>query len=83
MDQDLGSRAPESGIGIRDGRNSCRDKYPGSYFLSLEEIFWLEILQFYVADPKFGALLTLDSGTRMEKFGSGMSINTAANPPPD
>jgi hypothetical protein len=42
---------------------------------SLETIFlWLKILKFFVvnSDPGSGIFLTLDLGSGMEKFGSGI-----------
>jgi hypothetical protein len=45
---------------------------------SLEIVFWLKILKFFDADadPGSGIFLTLDPGSRMEKFGIR---NTALN----
>ncbi len=41
---------------------------------SLETIFGLKIFEFYDADPDQGSriFMTLDAGSRMEKFGSGI-----------
>ncbi len=47
------------------------------FFESLETIFWVKkILKFFDADPDPGSeiFLTLDPGSMMEKFGSGINI---------
>jgi hypothetical protein len=37
----------------RDGEKiRIRDEQPGSYFESLETIFWVKILKFFDADPE-------------------------------
>jgi hypothetical protein len=39
---------------------------------SLETIFWVKILNFFDADADPGIFMTLDPGSGMEKFGSGI-----------
>jgi hypothetical protein len=47
---------------------------PDNFSESFETVFGLKILKFVDADldPGFGILLTLDLGSGMEKFGSGI-----------
>jgi hypothetical protein len=39
---------------------------------SLETIFWVKNTKFFDADSRSGIFLTLDPGSGMEKFGSGI-----------
>jgi hypothetical protein len=43
-----------------------------NYSESLETVCGLKIPKFFDADPGSGIFLTLDSGSGMEKFGSGI-----------
>jgi hypothetical protein len=55
------------GSGIQDEHRS--------YFRGLETIFWVKntVLKFFAdPDPGSGIFLTLDPGSGMEKFGSGI-----------
>ncbi len=47
---------------------------PGQISESLETIFGVKILKFFSADPDLvsAIFLTLDTGSGMEKFGSGI-----------
>jgi hypothetical protein len=60
---------PGSGSGIR-----IRVEQPRSYFPELRTFLWVKILKFFDADPNPGSgiFLTLDSGSEMEKIGSGI-----------
>ncbi len=60
----------KSGSGIR-----ILEEHPGSYVRELTNIFWVKkILKFFDADPGSGIFLTLDPGSGMEQFGSGINI---------
>jgi hypothetical protein len=74
-DPDPGSGAfltPGSGMG-KKSRSGFRDEHPGSYIRD-KQFFGLKILKFLYADsyPGSGIFLTLDPGSWMEKFGSGV-----------
>jgi hypothetical protein len=65
------------GFGIRDGKKSdsgIRDEHPRSFFLEFKQFLGLKILILFDADPDPGSgiFFTLDSGSEMEKFGSGI-----------
>jgi hypothetical protein len=60
----------------KKSRSGSGIKIPDHISKSLETIFGLKILKFFDADPDPGSeiFLTLDPGSWMEKFGSGISI---------
>jgi len=45
---------------------------PDNISESLETLFWVKILQYFDADPGSEIFLTLDPGSGIEKFGSGI-----------
>jgi hypothetical protein len=56
-----------------------RDEHPGSYFRELGNNFLSKkylnsLMRIRMRNPLSGIFLTLDPGSRMEKFGSGMFI---------
>ncbi len=68
---------PASSALIREGKKQIRD--PGylsisdHIFKSLVIIFWVKnILYFYVEDPGPGSRWPFDTGSGMERFGSGI-----------
>jgi hypothetical protein len=68
--------ASGSGIG-KKSRSGIRDEHPGSYFPELRtQFFGLKKLQLFDADPDPGSeiFLTMDPGSGMEKFVSGLNI---------
>jgi hypothetical protein len=60
----------------KKSRSGIRDKHPGNISESLKTIFGLKILELFDADPdpRSRIFLTLDHGSGMEKFGSGINI---------
>jgi hypothetical protein len=60
-----------SGMGKKSGSGI---NIPYHFSGSLETVLELKILIFFDADPESGIFLTLDSGSGMEKFGSGINI---------
>ncbi len=62
---------------IRDGKKikiRIRDEHPGSYFQELKTIFWVKntLILLCESNPGSGIFLTLDPGSGMEKFESGI-----------
>jgi hypothetical protein len=70
------------GSGIRDGEKN-QDPGPGinipdNFSESLETVFRVKILKVFNDDPDPGSgiFFTLDPGSRMEKFGSRINIDS-------
>jgi hypothetical protein len=66
-------------MGKKSGSGSgIRDEQPGSYFLSLKTIFWVEIIIFFDADPRFGIEKSRIRDPGWKKVGSGIGKNIPA-----